>query len=149
MRCIACSSRKSPNSARNQDSSCELTPDSWCLTRLRRNGTFAKLPRSGARVTWSNQRVRRSLSKCDHFRVRLSRGIVRCAPATRFGWRLLLAARTLIKRAVLHSVWRLHLHPRLFIVEGLSGLVSRRDLLVPAVAERDLLSWHKNHLPDW
>ena len=74
--------------------------------------------------------------------------IVRCVLAARFGRYLLLAARALIVRAVFQSVWRLDLRPRLFGVERLNGLVSRRDLLFRAIVEDDLLPWHKDDLPD-
>ena len=60
----------------------------------------------------------------------LSIGITPCVASARFHDRVLLAARALIVRAVFHSVWCLDLHAPLFVVERLSGLVSRRDLLV-------------------
>src|SRR5579863_3506514 len=77
-----------------------------------------------------------------------SSGLARCIPAARFGRQLLLAARALVVRAVFQSVWCHDLQPGLLVVERLTGLVSRRDLLFRAVAEGDLFSWHKDHLPD-
>src|SRR6185312_1111933 len=58
-----------------------------------------------------------------------------------------LPAAPLIVRTVLHPVWRLHLRPRLFLIERLTGLVPRRDLLFRAIAKRDLFPRDKHHLP--
>src|SRR5579871_1910429 len=57
-------------------------------------------------------------------------------------------ARPLIEWAILQPIRRLHLRPRLFVVELLTSLVARRDLLFRAVAERDLFSRHEHHLPN-
>jgi len=62
------------------------------------------------------ERISRDVSE----RFCLGSGIARCVPATWFGRHLFLAARALIVRAVLQSVWRLDLDPRLFVVERLS-----------------------------
>src|SRR5579863_1357184 len=77
-----------------------------------------------------------------------SSGFIYFVSGARFGRYILPPAAALIMRAIFHSIGRLDLHVPLFGVERQAGLVSRRNLFVGAVAEGDLFSRHKHHLPD-